>query len=109
MDALTPIHETLLAPERLSWLSELLESGTCTSRRQVARALCEQLDFQDARVLPRISSCSAALAKLEVAGKISLPVSPARAVMFRLLFAVLQGTIFMILVKQEWLIFSPNG
>ncbi len=76
MDALTPIRETLLEPERLSWLSALLESETCTSRRQVALALCEQFDFQDAGGLPRISSCSAALVKLEASGKISLPVSP---------------------------------
>ena len=76
MDALTPIRETLLEPEPWSWLLALLESETCTSRRQVARALCEQFDFRDARGLPRISSCSAALAKLEASGKISLPVSP---------------------------------
>ena len=76
MDALTPIRETLLEPEPWSWLLALLESETCTSRRQVARVLCEQFDFRDAGGLPRISSCSAALTKLEASGKISLPVSP---------------------------------
>ncbi len=47
-----------------------------TPSGDTAWALCEQFDFQDARGLPRISSCSAALAKLEASGKISLPVSP---------------------------------
>ena len=75
MYAPTPIRAALSEPHRFERLQRLLASGEVSSRSSASRLVCEAFDLRDGCGRLRRSSCMAALAGLEKAGRISLPAS----------------------------------
>ena len=75
MYAPTPIRAALEEPHRFERLQRLLASGEVSSRWSASRLVCEAFDLRDGCGRLRRSSCMAALAGLEKAGRISLPAS----------------------------------
>ena len=75
MYAPTPIRAALEEPHRFERLQQILASDEVSSRWSASRLVCEAFDLRDGRGRLRRSSCMAALAGLEKAGRISLPAS----------------------------------
>ncbi len=76
---LTPVRAALAQPENAVRLQRCIAADPGASRRAVARRVCREFGFVDPRGRWRESSCQAALAALERAGRLNLPAPrPAR-------------------------------
>jgi len=71
------IRRRLAEPPVLEQVKQVLESNAGWSRTQVARHLCEELGFHDARGERQESTCLKALRTLEAKGLLKLPASRA--------------------------------
>ncbi len=54
-------------------LDRVLADDRWRFRTQIARAVCEEFGFVDARGEPQVSNCAQALSKLEARGRMVLP------------------------------------
>lgn len=67
------VLRTLTAPCNGERLDRVLADDRWRFRTQIARAVCEEFGFVDARGEPQVSNCAQALSKLEARGRIVLP------------------------------------
>ena len=68
-----PIKATLLEPENLQRVRQIITEQDSATRWAISREVCEQFDFLDAKGQVRGHSCLAALTQLDRQGRISLP------------------------------------
>ena len=73
MNIQTQIKRTLSQPASVGYVRELLDGNEFLHRSELAEALCEQLEFYDARGELQRSGCLKALRELEAAGHFILP------------------------------------
>ncbi len=67
------VLRTLSAPCNGERLDRVLADDRWQYRTQIARGVCEEFGFLDARGEPQVSNCAQALLKLEARGRIVLP------------------------------------
>ncbi len=68
-----PIKATLLEPENLQRVQQIITERDSATRWAISREVCEQFDFLDAKGQVRGHSCLAALTQLDRQGRIALP------------------------------------
>ncbi len=73
METQKQIKRTLSQPEAIEHIRSVLDGNDSMNRTQLAKELCEQYGFFDARGAPQQSSCLKALRELEQGGHIVLP------------------------------------
>ncbi|RLA38908.1 MAG: IS4 family transposase [Gammaproteobacteria bacterium] len=67
------IKRTISTPSNIEYIRQLLENEDILHRTDLARRVCKQFEFYDARGETQIASCMKALRRLEQAGHITLP------------------------------------
>lgn len=72
------IKRTLSEPTHIEYVRGLLESNEISNRNKLAKRVCEQFGFHDARGQAQLTSCMEALRELESAGHFTLPVACVR-------------------------------
>ncbi|MGK2907577.1 MAG: IS4 family transposase [Desulfuromonadales bacterium] len=73
MNPQNQIKRTLSKYDNIEYVRSLLERNEILNRSQLAEAVCERLDFHDARGEKQLSGCLKALRTLEAAGHFVLP------------------------------------
>lgn len=73
MNTQNQIKRTLSQPANIEHVRELLEHEQFLNRSELAKAVCEQFDFYDARNREQLGGCLKALRELEAAGHYVIP------------------------------------
>lgn len=73
MESQSQIKRRLSEPSAIAQIKALLETGAIAGRAALARKLCEQFGFHDARGRAQLSGCMKALSELSAAGHFVLP------------------------------------
>jgi len=73
MDAQNQIKRTLTRSSSLERVRTLIDEGTVAHRSELAKTICEQYGFHDARGKVQLSGCLKALRELEADGHFVLP------------------------------------
>jgi len=73
MQTQNQIKRTLSRPTSIEYLINLLKNNTLPNRTEVAKLVCKQFDFYDARNQMQLSGCVKALRTLETKGHFTLP------------------------------------
>jgi len=73
METQNQIKRTLAQPEHVEFVARLITTNQFSSRKELAKAVCQKFGFFDIQGIEQHSGCLKALRELEAAGKFTLP------------------------------------